>query len=926
MKYLISILTFLTITFNGEILAQTEIPFGPENVLGKSDISLPDDVHAADINGDGNIDIISASRGENKIAWFPNNGDGIWGEQQVIVTYPEMETSQFGSNFKIYAADLNEDGNVDVISTSEEDNTIAWYENLGDGRFSSPNILTSEASEPNDLFVADLTNNGSLDVIFTDNDEAGWFENESGTFSEKKTISSDIESPNAVYAADLNGDGNKDVMTANSSYDLASWIENEGDGSFGEVHNFSFGSYSSADHGVDIIAADFDADDDIDVAILRNYYSNAQSDAIIYQENDGDGNFDYETIYYGFNSPNDAVAADVNGDGLKDIVASSESGQRVILNEVDGGFADASSFGDGGEGDGVSATDLNDNGNEEVIVAEAESEKVTTFEFQESDLLQKNVIAESNNVGIQDISSTDFYDDGDVDILIASESQNKIAMYENTGNAEFAAQQVLVDSAEDASAVKVADLDNDGLKDIIASFSYGIDEIVVWYKNLGDGEIEEQTILNSEISEPDNIIAVDLNDDDYLDIITSASFDDKLAVQLNNGDGTFSEPEIRGNDSDNISSSYAADINNDGHPDLLIAYDGYPGDIVWFENQGDGTFPETGEKFFEIDDAEHIAAEDLNGNGYQDVILLTARDGTYRFENDGEGNLTEEELFVSEYSDLITVDINNDEEVDLLFSPQDVSLNQGEGEFGGFQDQIELLQSEVSISEFDVADLDGDGDLEIITASFSESTLSWYNNYLQESEGNQAPEASDVEYSVSSGSTLNIEAPGVLENDSDPEGDDLLAYLVTDAENGEMELNEDGSFTYTPESDFTGTDSLQYESTDVISSDTAWVRIEVTTGTGITENGMPESFELSQNYPNPFNPTTNIQYAVPEAAEVTLEVYNSIGKKVGTLVNSQKSAGNYTVTFDASALPSGMYFYRMEAGSYTETQKMMLIK
>jgi hypothetical protein len=101
-----------------------------------------------------------------------------------------------------------------------------------------------------------------------------------------------------------------------------------------------------------------------------------------------------------------------------------------------------------------------------------------------------------------------------------------------------------------------------------------------------------------------------------------------------------------------------------------------------------------------------------------------------------------------------------------------------------------------------------------------------------------------------------------------------------------------------------------------------------TTGvrTSIEDELLPQEYTLSQNYPNPFNPSTQIQYALPEATEVTLEVFNSVGQKVMELVNGQKSAGYHTATFDASGLSSGVYLYKLTTPSFTETKKMLLIK
>ncbi|MFC2102829.1 T9SS type A sorting domain-containing protein [Bacteroidota bacterium] len=90
--------------------------------------------------------------------------------------------------------------------------------------------------------------------------------------------------------------------------------------------------------------------------------------------------------------------------------------------------------------------------------------------------------------------------------------------------------------------------------------------------------------------------------------------------------------------------------------------------------------------------------------------------------------------------------------------------------------------------------------------------------------------------------------------------------------------------------------------------------------------GNPVQFELSQNYPNPFNPNTTINFAIPEAAEVTIKVFNTLGEEVATLVNKNMETGNHTVNFDASGLNSGMYFYKIEAGSFTQVKKMTLLK
>jgi len=92
------------------------------------------------------------------------------------------------------------------------------------------------------------------------------------------------------------------------------------------------------------------------------------------------------------------------------------------------------------------------------------------------------------------------------------------------------------------------------------------------------------------------------------------------------------------------------------------------------------------------------------------------------------------------------------------------------------------------------------------------------------------------------------------------------------------------------------------------------------------EINIPTAFSLSQNYPNPFNPSTRIEYSIPSDGFVSLTIHNTIGQEVSTLVNENQSAGKYSITFSAESLPSGLYFYTLQNGIYSETKKMLLLK
>lgn len=108
---------------------------------------------------------------------------------------------------------------------------------------------------------------------------------------------------------------------------------------------------------------------------------------------------------------------------------------------------------------------------------------------------------------------------------------------------------------------------------------------------------------------------------------------------------------------------------------------------------------------------------------------------------------------------------------------------------------------------------------------------------------------------------------------------------------------------------------------ELVITDQAVSKITVSGGESI-----PTEFSLNQNYPNPFNPSTKISYSLPAASDVTVKIFNSLGEEVATLVNQKQEAGRYELNFNSTGLASGMYLYKIQAGSFTQTKKMILMK
>ncbi|MFN3693558.1 MAG: T9SS type A sorting domain-containing protein, partial [Ignavibacterium sp.] len=124
-------------------------------------------------------------------------------------------------------------------------------------------------------------------------------------------------------------------------------------------------------------------------------------------------------------------------------------------------------------------------------------------------------------------------------------------------------------------------------------------------------------------------------------------------------------------------------------------------------------------------------------------------------------------------------------------------------------------------------------------------------------------------------------------------------------------------------------EAIAVTATDFEGNTSNFARLNIVTDVE-EENQVPSEFALEQNYPNPFNPSTKIRFSIPnvgtELALSVLKVYDTLGNEVATLVNEEKPAGVYEVEFNASKLSSGIYFYKLSAGSFTEVKKMTVLK
>ena len=365
--FFLLLLSFLSLP----TVLNAQTTFAPEQIIS-TNANGATSVYAIDLDGDGDNDVLSASNNDNKIAWYENYSNGNFSVEQIISTNANGACN-------VYAIDLDGDGDNDVLSNSLLNNKIAWYENDGTGNFGAEQIISTTALGVYSIYAIDLDSDGDNDVLSASYYEGKivWYENNSsGNFSAEQIITINVNGVYAVYAIDLDGDGDNDVLSASVCYNKIAWYENSGSGNFGTQQIIS----NNANDASFVYAIDLDNDGDNDVLS-----ASSADNKIAWYENSGNGNFSAEQIIStNANNARYVYAIDLDGDGDNDVLSASWYDNKIAWYANDG----------------------NGNFNTEQIIS-------------------------TNALSVRNIYTIDLDDDGDNDVLFASASDDKIAWYEN---------------------------------------------------------------------------------------------------------------------------------------------------------------------------------------------------------------------------------------------------------------------------------------------------------------------------------------------------------------------------------------------------------------------------------------------------------------------------------------------------------------
>jgi len=343
-------------------------------------------VYAVDLDGDGDIDVLSSSRGDGKVNWYENNGSESF-------TTNTITTNGWGNAESFHPADIDADGDIDVLVALWLDNKIAWYENDGSENFTAHEISISSTNSDGtterakSVYAVDLNGDGHLEFLAgLDDGSAGegsenhlaWFENDGAENFTEHVISTTYDEISSVYAADIDGDNDIDFLSSASSSDIIAWYQNDGSNNFTpqtiashssesshsrSIHsadingdgyidvispssinttswyqndgsgNFTTNTFNTNERPVAVYGKDMDGDNDVDIIVAIIDYPSFTNNKIAWYENDGSANFTVHEISTSTQNTQAVFPVDLDGDGDIDIIAGGASDGKIAWYE-----------------------------------------------------------------------------------------------------------------------------------------------------------------------------------------------------------------------------------------------------------------------------------------------------------------------------------------------------------------------------------------------------------------------------------------------------------------------------------------------------------------------------------------------------------------------------------------------------------------
>ncbi len=696
----------------------------PEYQVG----SRPTSVATADLDGDGDLDVVTANFHEGTISVLLNNGDGTFADDVKYEAGFEPASIAIG--------DLDDDGDLDLVVSSggganfdgNLPGTVSVLLNPGDGTFANQTIHDLGIL-PFSVALGDLDGDDDLDMAIAvrQDDEATpngvqiMFNSGNGTFVFGANIFAG-DYPAFVVIGDLDDDEDLDLAVTSWTEEIVSVFLNNGGGRFANGV-----TYPAGIGPVGLAVGDLDDDGDLDLAAanLGPVFNPGTTVSILL--NSGNATFAMPVPYGVGQAPSSVIITDLDADGDADLALTNlhDDTASVLLNNGDATFADDVTYGVGDGPSFVAAGDFDGDVDRDLAVVNSFRNTLSILHAH-SDGSFQDVVNLDVGEGPSAVAIDDLDGDGDLDLAVAIRGgipfvPGKVSILLNQGDGAFA-EQVAFGTGTYPEFVAIGDLDGDGDGDIAVTDT--VDHTVSILLNGGAGRFADAVAYNTGPS-PLYLAIGDLDDDGDLDLAVANGDGENVSILLNHGDGTFADHvtyQVGGGDFSIPTSIALGDVDGDGDLDFAVGLL-EPLSVSVQLNNGMGAFGN--EVLYSSTMCESVAFADLDGD--RDLDLLSACGSIGVRLNDGKGIFAEpvyyESISSSAYA-LDTGDMDGDGDLDIvagaLTNTIVVLLNNGNGAFANF----EAFRTGNQPRKLAIGDLNGDGALDVATPNVGGDNVS----------------------------------------------------------------------------------------------------------------------------------------------------------------------------------------------------------
>ena len=574
-------------------------------------------VVAADVNGDGVLDLVTANNGDGTVSVLLGNGDGTF---KAAKSYPA------GSGpASLAIADVTGDGKPDVVVAGA--GAVSLLAGIGDGSFRAP-VAIAQGNLPETVVIADFNKDGKLDIAYGDIGGSNVYValgTGAGQFAAPVSSAAGVI-PNFVGYGDFNGDGKLDIVALGLNASILSVSLGQGNGQFGAPALYAAGIESNSfaladvtgDGLVDLLTADMPS------GYLYTYAGKA------------DGSFAGPRAYPAGPTPSLITSGDFNGDGDADFAVGSPQSDTILvyMGDGEGGFGSPVllTLGDGVQPTAMLAADFNHDGKADLVLATSLGIGMYLGEPGGLGSISVSSISSSGAVTAASMAAADFNGDGKLDLAVAGtvSGNGEIAVYFGDGQGGFQPSKRYT-SGISLSSIVAADLNGDGKPDLAAT-DYGVfagapGGLMVLF-NQGAGTFGTPSTY-AVGANPRGVAIGDLNGDGKPDLAVATTVLDStgfpngsVAVLLGSGLGNFGNPTFNAADAAPFAVAIG-DFDQDGLPDVLASTCCGGTDMNLFSGNGDGTLQA------ELDFAggpspQGFAVADFNGDGKPDVAVAAS--------------------------------------------------------------------------------------------------------------------------------------------------------------------------------------------------------------------------------------------------------------------------------------------------------------